>query len=1730
MFVFIAFLSKAQPVASYVVKGDTNLSPVRVCQQYITTFKSISTGGIASVSWSFATGNPSTSTNTTVNVLWNSNGNKSCSLTVTDTNGVSNTISFTVIVANSTPNVSFGALADKCSSDPAFPLYGGVPAGGTYFGPGVNSTTNKFSPGVADTGYHTIGYAYTAPNGCTDTAFSTIYVKKGPNASLLELNSFSNCNGFSFANPNFLIEMYDQSTGDSIINYELIWGDGTLSWDSTAFRPGIQHTYSGQGIYQLKFVVTGLNGCTDTAKYLVVNTTNPASLNLSNPGGTNGCAPVTITLPVTTTNTDTTISYTIDWGDGTDTTFKHPPPSFVTHTYDTTSCIKPGGFFNITSTATNACVSTTSTIQGPFVTQKGKADFAVFPGCVGVPKSFNNMSIPGFTNACSRLSTYIWDFGDGSPPVTQIVNTPLPPPGVHTYNAPGYYNVTLILYSTGGSCPGDTLMQQVCIENPLTAIASITDTIGCQPVVPILTNTSDTNQFCSPAQYGWFVDTAFGWTTTQGTTPNDYLPTFEFTEPGIYTLSFFNVNNCGGDTISQKIHVWDKPDISFLQNLQPYCDSVTIFTANNPNHTPSINANGTPITSFLWRITPSVPFLLGTDSTTQYPIFRLPPGTYNISLIATNQCGSDTATQTVQVNNLTNGGFTSSTLVGCSPLTVNVQSTSTIGVQHGWYLDTVFYSSARDTTFYLQNTGVTDSVVKITLLAYSGPGCADTIVQYVTIYPLPTVKFGATEVCVGNATQFNDSSIAAAAPIFAWSWNFGDGNSSTLPNPSHTYANPGLYPVMLIVKDTNECEVTYLDSVWVRSLPLGAYNMLYSSVPDSACIQDSIFFNNTSTVDSNGTPIVSWEWDIFNDGTVDDTLQNTAFVFQNPGSFPVKLTVTSASNCSYSIIDTIHVSRPPEPFFTLSSYGGCTPVTVVATELSSGYITSYNWVFYTLDSNQNRIIEYVSTQQNPNPIPPFQANILSTKAVFAELTTSNACYTKTYTDTINIKPIPIPFFMFSSDTGCSPLSVIIQVDGLATGNPDSILFTFGDGSPNLLLYPNVNILPNGDTLFTWNQQAHTFSYTGNGLDTTYYVTLFASNECGDSSYTVPINVKNRSVQSFFTASANVGCAPLNVSFFDYSFAATSISYCFDFDTITKSCNGNIFFGRNVTYPYTQYGTYVVAQFALNTCGMDTSYQIIDVRPRPNVQFSFVSPTCSNDSTYFVNNTTLAAGNILGYKWDFGDGDSSFFTNASHLYMPGTYNVCLTVYTDAGCDSTYCQTITVNSKPTANFTFQNFVCQNAQPIQFLNSSTNPTGNIISYEWFFGDGNLSTQINPQHIYMNPGVYDVKLRIINDNFCKDSLIQQITIFAVPEAAFSSVYMSNDSCGEPQTINFTNNSNNAGGYYWDFDYLNNPGQDTSILIHPNHVYTKPGTFRVMLIAKNGLGCQDTAFKTINVHPIPEPQFTVDLSAGCAPLTVNFSNLTKLPAGFNDSIYYTWTFSDGTVINSATPRHTFVNPGTYSIQLKARSEYSCLDSIQYNGLITVYPVPAPQFTSSLLEFGKYKYNSFVSSGTPPFTYYWDFGDGKTANGPDPTHTFDVDKVGWEQGFRVCLTVVDANNCDSTWCDTIVLGAFTLYVPNAMAPDSDGEEALFLPKGQGLESYTCRIFDRWGNMLWESSKLDEITASPVEGWDGLYNGQPVPSGVYIWRIDATFANGVIWRGQQYDKSENSTSGTITILR
>ena len=197
---------------------------------------------------------------------------------------------------------------------------------------------------------------------------------------------------------------------------------------------------------------------------------------------------------------------------------------------------------------------------------------------------------------------------------------------------------------------------------------------------------------------------------------------------------------------------------------------------------------------------------------------------------------------------------------------------------------------------------------------------------------------------------------------------------------------------------------------------------------------------------------------------------------------------------------------------------------------------------------------------------------------------------------------------------------------------------------------------------------------------------------------------------------------------------------------------------------------------------------------------------------------------------------------------------------------------------------------------------------------------------------------------------------------------------------------------------------------------------------------------------------------------------------------------------------------------------------------IEVFPVPNPAYTFQVVKFGIYDFKQNGSGGVAPYSYYWDFGDGTSSVLSDPRHEFLINQVNWNQGFNVCLTITDANGCDSTLCDTLDIGAFTLFVPNAMAPTANSEASLFLPKGQGLETYNCMVFDRWGNLIWASDKLDPITASPSEGWDGTVGGEPVPAGVYVWRIDATFENGGTWRRVDENGEILGNSGTITILR
>ncbi|MDA3883900.1 MAG: gliding motility-associated C-terminal domain-containing protein [Bacteroidales bacterium] len=131
----------------------------------------------------------------------------------------------------------------------------------------------------------------------------------------------------------------------------------------------------------------------------------------------------------------------------------------------------------------------------------------------------------------------------------------------------------------------------------------------------------------------------------------------------------------------------------------------------------------------------------------------------------------------------------------------------------------------------------------------------------------------------------------------------------------------------------------------------------------------------------------------------------------------------------------------------------------------------------------------------------------------------------------------------------------------------------------------------------------------------------------------------------------------------------------------------------------------------------------------------------------------------------------------------------------------------------------------------------------------------------------------------------------------------------------------------------------------------------------------------------------------------------------------------------------------------------------------------------------------------------------------------------------ITLETYNSFGCYSTYSNSLFINSFgSLYIPNAFAPMNPANKVnSFKPIGTGLKSYEITIFDAWGNIIWYSNKLSE-SGSPMESWNGSYNGKLLQSGVYTWKINAVFNNGTLWKGIQKKSGKYSNMGTILLIR
>lgn len=386
--------------------------------------------------------------------------------------------------------------------------------------------------------------------------------------------------------------------------------------------------------------------------------------------------------------------------------------------------------------------------------------------------------------------------------------------------------------------------------------------------------------------------------------------------------------------------------------------------------------------------------------------------------------------------------------------------------------------------------------------------------------------------------------------------------------------------------------------------------------------------------------------------------------------------------------------------------------------------------------------------------------------------------------------------------------------------------------------------------------------------------------------------------------------------------------------------------------------------------------------------NFLSSVRSGDVPLEVDFFDQSTGEITDHLWDFGDGSTSTERNPTHTYSSaGIYDVSLTVTGPGGSNTLertgYIEVMTTGMEPVAAFTANPTSGTVPLTVQFTDQSQNE---VDSWLWDLGDGVISTEQNPVHVYDEVGTYDVSL-IVTGSEGTDTLVRagyiEVTPPAAPVAAFTAMPTSGSA---PLTVQFTDQSQNqVDTWVWDFGDGN-----TSTEQNPAHVYTSMGAYDVRLIV-TGPGGVDTLVRSGYIQvatPVAAPVagFSGTPTSGMAPLSVQFTDESQ-----NEVTSWLWDFGDGDTSTEQNPVHQYGEIGTYDVRLIVTGPGGS-DTLTRAGYIQVTGPPMVPVAMFSVD---------TTSGTAPLTvqftdesqnevtsWLWDFGDGNTSTEQNPEHTY----------------------------------------------------------------------------------------------------------------------------------------------
>jgi gliding motility-associated-like protein len=591
------------------------------------------------------------------------------------------------------------------------------------------------------------------------------------------------------------------------------------------------------------------------------------------------------------------------------------------------------GFYNVSLTIETDRGCTGSIPLNVQVYPLPLVDFTQAAVCLGAPMNFSVTSIP-----VTSVTSYDWDFGDGIG--TDNVATPS-----YSYSTAGSFDVELIVTDTNGCI--DSITKQVDITAPVD-VSFICDSV-CEGTPSSFINTSVSPG--STVQYSWY----FG----DGSVSPLANPSYTYSDTGTYIVALEAVIGTFPSTCTRvtqdTVVIFEVPQTNFTYTDVCQVDS-SVFNST------TVFSEGQNNLTFLWDFDDA-----SIGSTQDIKHKYLLPNTYSVELTASTASGcSSSISKLVSIYYMPTATFTFGNVCLGNPMNFANGSNITSGsLTYEWDFADGSFPSAVNQPVHLYSA---DNSYDVELIATSNNNCKDTVIQTITVHPLPVVGFIADPVCHFNTSIFDDTSSIntsnSPASLVSYSWDFGDGSSSTSADPSHNYLNDQTYNVILTVTSNKGCVSQLSQAVIVNPMPYPNFEVT------DACVGAPVLFVNSTQL-ASGTTSYGWN---FGDNNVSIATEPIHY-YSVGGFYQVWLVATSGAGCVDSIPKYAEVFSLPLP-----NAGIDTSVSQGFPVGLEGYYSGaigYNWT--PIESLSNNTIS------NPDATP------LETTTYYLEVTDAHGC-------------------------------------------------------------------------------------------------------------------------------------------------------------------------------------------------------------------------------------------------------------------------------------------------------------------------------------------------------------------------------------------------------------------------------------------------------------------------------------------------------------------------------------------------------------------------------------------------------------------------------------------------------------------------------------------------------------------------------------------------------------------